>query len=340
MRLRDGLRRLIQRLGGQNPSAEEERLVALFHNRAELKKELHALDDERHRLLDRLKLQEGATMRVEEQLATLEQYLGRPEEGLKCLAYFHLRAVWRAASRRLEHFSAELARQQKDRERKLQLAEFEHARRARVADVDRELVEAHVLADQLQAEQKLAQQKLAETRGFWNYFRGRSLAESIEGRQLRIESALGVVADLNELRQKIEAEPPPVFEGLGLEGRRTVNLAVLACAESLAARLADGGVGELARQSTLRRVYETNYGGRQECVALMQRSARVIADLERQPEDLADVKARTERLRQTVRYRGESDTIPLQDSLQTPGAPAGANVLLEEYFEIYSALLR
>ena len=98
MSLADGLRRFAHRLAGRNLPADDERLVALFRNRAELKKELSALDDERHRLLDRLKLQEGATMRVEEQLAALEQYLGRPDEGYKSLAYFQLRAVWRADS--------------------------------------------------------------------------------------------------------------------------------------------------------------------------------------------------------------------------------------------------
>ena len=171
MRLRDEARRLIQRLAGRRPSAEDERLVALFRNRAELKKELGALDDERHRLLDRLKLQEGATMRVEEQFAALEQYLGRAEEGYKSLAYFQLKGLWRAAAKRLEQFAAELTRQQKDRERRQQLAEFDRAKRARLADVDRELVEARVLADQLQAEQKLGTQRMNELRGFWNYFR-------------------------------------------------------------------------------------------------------------------------------------------------------------------------
>ena len=137
MRFADELRRLGGRLSGKQESAEDQRLVELFRNRAELKKELHELGEERHRLLDRLKLQEGATMRVEEQMAALEQYLGRPEEGYKCLTYFQLRALWRATARRLEQFAAELQRQQKDRERKQQLAAFERARRDRVGEVER-----------------------------------------------------------------------------------------------------------------------------------------------------------------------------------------------------------
>lgn len=338
MRLPDALRGLADRLAGRRPSAEDERLVALFRNRAELKKELSALDDERHRLLDRLKLQEGATMRVEEQLGALEQYLGRPDEGHKSLAYFQLRAVWRAASRRLEQFSGELARQQKDRERKQQLAEFQRAQLARLAEVDRELAEARVLADQLQAEQRLAQRRYSELKGFWNHFRRRRLAEEIDARRARIDAALTTLTDLGDRRHEVEANPPPTFEGLSLEGRRSVNIAVIAYAEALYDRLAPGGLADLARQSTLRRVYETSYGGREECLRIMQLASRAITDLDRMQDDLADIKARSDRLRRGAAYRGPDETVPLQDSIQPPAS--GANVLLEEYFDIYRALVR
>jgi hypothetical protein len=344
MRLRDEARRLIQRLAGQRPSAEDERLVALFRNRAELKKELGALDDERHRLLDRLKLQEGATMRVEEQFAALEQYLGRAEEGYKSLAYFQLKGLWRAAAKRLEQFAAELTRQQKDRERRQQLAEFDRVKRARVADIDRELVEARVLADQLQAEQKLGAQRITELGGFWNYFRRRKLEEALATKALRLEAAQTVVTDLSDARHEVDAQAPPPFEGLSLEGRRAVNLAVIACAESLCDRLADDGLADLARQTTLRRVYESDYGDREQCLAVMERAARAVADLEKRADDLVDIKARTDRLRRTVAYRGAADAIPMQDSVHAPDSVARPhatpNVLLEEYFEVYSVLLR
>ena len=335
MNLADDLRRFARRLAGHGESAEDERLVALFRNRAELKKELGALDEERHRLLDRLKLQEGATMRVEEQLAALEQYLGRPEEGYKCLAYFQLRAVWRGAARRLEQFSGELARQQKDRERNQQLAAFERVKRERLDDIERELVEARVLADQLQAEQRLAEQQFASLKGFWNHFRRRRLRESIETRRFRIDAAVTQLTDLGDRQHEIESEPPPLFEGLSVDGRRAVNLAVIAYAEALHERLTAAGLADVVRQTTLRRVYETTYGGREECLALMQRAGRLLGELEHLQDDLADIKARTERLRATAGYRGDGDTIPLHDTLRT-----SASVLVEEYWDIYKALVR
>lgn len=331
----DGVRRWLDRLRGQRQSTEDERLIALFRNRVELKKELHALDDERHRLLDRLKLQEGATMRVEEQLAALERYLGRPEEGLKCLAHYQLRAVWHAASSRVEKFGAELVRQQKDRERREELAAFEKSKRSRVADVDRELVEARVLAEQLQAEQQAAEQRLASLGGFWNHFRRERLAGEIASRGTRIDAALTQVTDLSDQRHEVETESPPAFEGLSRDGRRAVNLAVIAYADWLFEKLSGDGLAEQVRQSMLRRIYDASYGGAAECDALIRRASGALAELDRLHDDLADLKARSDRMRRTARYRGEDETVPLPDSLEASGS-----VLLDEYWEVYKALVR
>ncbi len=344
MRLPDSLRRLAYRLAGREPTGEDERLVALFRNRAELKKELNALDDERHRLLDRLKLQEGSTMRVEEQLAALEQYLGRPEEGCKSLAYFQLKALWRVAARRLEQFGSELARQQKDRERKAQLGEHDRDKQHRMDAVRRELVEARILGEQLQAEQKLARQRMQQLKGFWNYFRRRRLDESIETRQQRIETSVSEIGDLEARLQEIETEPPPLFEGLSIEGRRAVNLAVIAYAEMLHERLSPGNLAEFSRQSTLKRVYDSSYGSPSECQALMQHAAQAASELERMSDDLADIKSRVDRLKRTVNYRNETDVLPASESIAPPPGPIGRrappNVLLDEYWDIYRGLVR
>jgi hypothetical protein len=345
MRLPDGLRRLAYRLAGREPNIEDERLFELFRNRAELKKELHALDDERHRLLDRLKLQEGSTMRVEEQFAALEQYLGRADEGYKSLAYYQLRSLWRTASQRLEKFAAELTRQQKDRERRAQLADFERQKRARMADVERELSEARVLADQLQAEQKLARQRFEQSRGIWHYFRRRKLADAIEARTVRIDAAVLQVTDLGDQLHTVEAEPGPVFEGISVDGRRAINLAVIAYAEMIYDRLSSGGLADMARQSTLKRVYDAHYGGQADCVTVMQRAAHAVADLERMDDDLADIKTRADRIRRSAAYKSSADVVPLHDSLASNDGPAGArrpvpNLLLDEYWDIYRSLVR
>jgi len=342
MSLRDGLRRLALRLRGREPSVEDERLVALFRNRIELKKELNELDDERNRLLDRLKLQEGSTMRVEEQIAALEQYLGRPEEGFKSLAYFQLKALYRTASRRVEQFSNELQRQQKDRERKAQLAAFDQDKRERTDVVERDRASARVLADQLQAEQKLARQKLAQLGGFWNYFRRRKLTEAIEARAHSIEATETLLTDLGDRVHAIKAEAPPLFEGMSLDGRRAVNLAVLGYAEQLYDRLSAGGLAELSRESTLKRVFDAHYGSPADCQAIMQRASQAAAEIDRLAEDLADIKTRADRMRRVVTYRNDTETVPLAESLSagSAGLSRRPNMLVDEYWDVYRALVR
>jgi hypothetical protein len=344
MSLSEGWRRFLDRLAGRSSSAEDERLVALFYNRVELKKELHALDDERYRLLDRLKLQESATQRAEEQMSSLEGFLGRPEEAIKCIAYFQLRAVWRAGSRRIETFAGELSRQQKDRERKQQLAEFERRQRGRVDALEREIVDANLQRDQLLAEQKLAEQRHASLRGFWNYFKRRALSEQIEERSVRIDEATAVLRELADRRRAIADEPPPEYSGLSSDGKRAVNLAIIAAAESLYDRYAAGNIAYLARQSSMQRVYEAQYGSNEQCQLLIQSATRVLADLERMQEDLQDIKIRTDRLRSGAVYRNDADTVPVVECINpSPGnarRPATANVLLEEFWELYKVLER
>ena len=55
----------------EKPAEEDTRVMALFKNRAELKKAYGALEDEIYRLKDRIKQQEGATQRVQEMLSAL-----------------------------------------------------------------------------------------------------------------------------------------------------------------------------------------------------------------------------------------------------------------------------
>jgi hypothetical protein len=341
MGLADDWRRLVAALTGRPDTVEEARVAALFQNRSALKKELSELDEERLRLLDRLKLQEGSTMRVEEQLANLEQYLGRPGEGRKCLVYFQLRAIWRAAARRLEQFAGELARQQKDRERKQQLTEFERSKRARLDEVDREIYEARILADQLDSEQAAGRSRLATLRGFWNYFRRRRLLQELAGRGARLEELRRKLGELDQRRRDIEAEAAPSFEGTSVEGRRAVNLAAIAYAEGLCELLAGSNLALLARQATLTRVYDADFGSDAQCDALLQATTRALADLERMQDDLADIKRRSDRLRASAAWRGHADTIPLQESVgpRDAGARGAVNVLLDEYFDVQRVLL-
>src|SRR6202162_2645054 len=114
-------------------SPDEERLMQLFQNRAGLKKAYADLKDEFHLLRDRLKQQEGATIRVQEQLDALGDLLGDPKTGFGALVFFQLRTLWRTCHQQLSTFVTDLTRQQEARERAKNGAETEGAKKARLA---------------------------------------------------------------------------------------------------------------------------------------------------------------------------------------------------------------
>jgi hypothetical protein len=67
----------------------------------------------------------------------------------------------------------------------------------------------------------------------------------------------------------------------------------------------------------------------------MHRAGRLVAEIEGMQDDFADIKARTERLRATAIYRADGETVPQYETLQS-----ASRVLLDEYWDVYKALLR
>src|SRR5690606_42019279 len=118
MGISDRLNTLRMRLAGGSTPEHEERLLQLYWNRAELKKELARLQDERYRLLEQLRAYEAEAERAREHCAALEQYLGNPEAGAHALVYFQLRGLWRNCAQKLERFAQQLQQQRADRERR------------------------------------------------------------------------------------------------------------------------------------------------------------------------------------------------------------------------------
>ncbi len=126
-----------------------------------------------------------------------------------------------------------------------------------------------------------------------------------------------------------------MFEGLSVEGRRAVNLAVIAYAEATARAARGGGAGRAgaAEHAAARLRGQLRRAGGLPGADATRR--RLRGELDQLQDDLADIKARSDRLRATASYRTDAETIPVHESLQ-----AAALVLLEEYWDVYKALLR
>src|SRR6202789_1815626 len=154
-------------------SPDEERLMQLFQNRAGLKKAYADLKDEFHLLRDRLKQQEGATIRVQEQLDALGDLLGDPKTGFGALVFFQLRTLWKTCHQQLSAFATDLTRQQEARETAKHNADVEAEKSARLADADQRLRTASAAADDQRRLLAEAQHEIRRLTAFWHYFRRR-----------------------------------------------------------------------------------------------------------------------------------------------------------------------
>lgn len=347
MTLGDKLSLRLPLLGTRRDPVEEERLLKLYWNRAELKKELAGLDDQLHQLRDRLKQQEAATQRVEDELESLETLLGNPEHGFGALVHFELRALWKACRTQLEQFGAELKRQQEDRERKRQLVECHQDRQARLKLADERLAEATASVAAADAELQADEARLRGMTGFWNYFRRRALAAHLVEQRLRRDRALTFLEDMRESRRTIEKEPWPEFTGIPLEGRRAINLAVIAYAQLLYARLSEAGLALQSRIARQKSVHDTRYGAREECIAMMAEIAAALKLVRSQKDIAPEIKARTDILKAAVTYRHSQDSVPEPASLPSAFIQRGGgvsvrepNVLADDYWDVYVVLLR
>ena len=188
---------------GGSASADEERLMQLFQNRAGLKKAYADLKDEFHLLRDRLKQQEGATIRIQEQMDALGDLLGDPKTGFGALVFFQLRALWKACHQQLSTFATDLTRQQEAREVAKHKADVDAEKNARLADADQRLRAAGADADAQRRHLAEEQQEIGRLTAFWHYFKRRRRLKSLEllrnhvvdGGRRRRRSAFGAQRD-------------------------------------------------------------------------------------------------------------------------------------------------
>lgn len=325
----------------RNDAVEDERLLKLFWNRAELKKELQGLDDELHNLRNRIKQQEGANSRLQEQFEQLEVMLGTPERGPDALVHFALRNLWRECRAQLEAFASDLRRQRQEHERKKQLAEFQNDRKDRLKLADERLRESHTVVDSERARLQEDERQLERLKAFWRYFRRREHLFEMQAQRGRLAEAERQLADMEQAHRTIEKEPWPEFTGLSIQGRRAINLAVIAYARLLVSRLAPAGLATAARLAIHRRVQDERHGSRVECLARLDEIARAISVVKAQDRIAPEIRAITERLKESVAWRSQEDVVPTPSSLPPMGNDGqGGNVLIDDYWDVYGILLR
>ncbi len=334
--------------------SQDDRLLDLFWNRADLKKRFSQLKKDLDDRADRIKQKEVEVQRALADKRALEAQLGRTDGAYAAVVYYHLRGLWDAAHVQLEGFRDELLKQQRDRERKKQIMEFNRQREKQLAEVSQTIATVKTEADAARDQLRQLEEELAGMTGFLNYFTRRRNAPIVQQQRVHYETVRSSIEELFDKRIKLESQPWPESGEMSSEGKRVINLAVIAMAQHLYLHFCDDGLATLARTTTLKRLQEVDYGAIQDCEFLMQRITGAIASMKNDRSFAGPLRERAKYLREIATFRDSHDTVPAAGSIgqiltavpgvdignTVAGVPHDVNVMVEDYWNLGQVLLR
>lgn len=332
---------------------DDDRLLRLFWNRAELKREFAKLQRDRVRMVDQNRQQEGAILRMQQRLDQLEGLLSDPERAAGAAVYFQLRGVWAYGRRRLKRLAHDLTTRQQEREGQREAARFEEHRQAALAAIEQRLQPLKEQRADLENELIALRARRFELAGFWNCLRRRRLDAGQDALLVARHNLDEQIDRYDKARHDKSREKSEPLEEVGVEGRRIVNLSLIALAQELTVAFAGHDIGPQARHASLCQVTEARYGSLKACRAFSRQIETLLREVEVMDELAGRVRRRADYLRHTVRYRSDTDTVPdpqalatiplelSEDSVPCAIGPAECpvNVLADEYWDIYSVLL-
>ena len=326
----------------------EDRLVSLFRNRAALKKSYRDLKSEHHVLQEKLENSRAATRRAEERLESIERLMAKPEAGYNGLVYFQLRALWRACNDQMKLFVGELKGQQTDRERKKQIKRFQKDRDRRLGDLNDLIRRVKLESDRLADEIIHLEQERARMASIWHFFKRRDISSNLLAKSNEHAAVRQRIEELFDRRIKIEGEAWPEFPGLGVAGRRAINIAAAAFAHHLYEYCSEGGIAVLARDAVTRPIQDLTYGSEDQCTHLIRTIQSLMDGLADRRDSAKDVKGLASEIRRHARFRSDDETVPLATSIDEAVLEprngrfnsARVNVLQDEYWDVYDVVLR
>ncbi|MGI9291401.1 MAG: hypothetical protein ACR2QG_09040 [Gammaproteobacteria bacterium] len=334
--------------GDEEKQEQEDQLLKLFRNRAELKKEMNKLRSEILLLQDALQEQEAKSLRTQQRMEQLETILGDSEQAMTVVTYYRLRSIWEYCQAKLDSLARELARAHNDHAHRQHIKGFRRKRDEVLHRIESQLKIVNAEAEVLTSRIVVLDAALKKRKGFWNYFLRRKVLSDKESYEAERQVVRIRVGELTEKLNQGRGEQPPEFEGLEIEARRKINLSVIAYAQELFLHFADRELAMLIKESSIQRMKDASYGSQRDCRTLCKYADDRMRVLLADGKFRDRVRYRADKLSETVQYRHENESVPESISVglialyKNNGKQKGelaVNVLGEEYWDIYAALI-
>ncbi len=327
---------------------ESEKLLNLYWNRAELKKEFAELRSEKFELQERVKEHEGATARVQQKLQQLENLLLDPAWVYSTVTYFQLRGLNLKCQLKVAKFAEQLKRQRELRLHSQLVDDWNERRSEEALAVEQQIgeqrLQAQMLEDRLQAERH----RLATMSGFMKLFRGRSLMASLDRIAENIHNAQRDERILFGELAEIQDRDPPDTQGLDVATKRMINFMILAFAQQLYLALRENDMASLAKESGEKSVGAINYGGKDSCEEILARITERLDALTATADFADELKKRAKLIADNARFQEQDDAVPTAASVsvvyefESNGTvkESKLNLLGENYWNVSSVVSR
>jgi chromosome segregation ATPase len=296
---------------------DSEKLLDLYWNRAELKKEFARMEREKFKLQDKIKQQEGTTARLQQQLDQLEELLVDPEWAFNVMVFYQLRGLALRCQQKLAKFAEQLKQQREQKQHNRLLVAWDEERTIEARELERQVTEKRAavlqLEDQLQAERR----RLNSMSGFLKIFRRRSISAGLTKLGEQIEIAQEEEEILLQEIEEVQNRKPPDAEGLDLPTKRSINLMIISLAQQLLLAFSDDELAGMIKEASEKSVGAVNYGSREDCERVLGRIDNGTELLD-QASDFAEVlQLRSKFLGERAVFRNDSDAVPASGTVAT-----------------------
>ncbi len=336
--------------GKTHEKSEEEsaKLLNLYWNRAELKKEFANLRSEQFRLKDCINRQEGSTARIQQKLDHLEQLLLDPEWVYNVVTYYQLQALNLRCKSKLAKFAEQLKQQREQKQNKQLLAGWNAGRAEELAEIEMQIgekrMQEQMLEDQLQSER----QRLASMSGFLKIFRRRSITTILDNLAETIDSAQDAEEQLLLRYDEVQKQQAPDTQGLDIPTKRSINCMILAFAQQLYQHFGRDGVAGMAKEAGEKSVGAINYGSKADCDRVIARGRKRMETFEKESDFAEILRQRAKLIAENAMYRNDDEAIPDSGSVATLYEISengvikakDANLLGQDYWNIAGILSR
>lgn len=332
-------------------ASTEAKLLELFQNRAELKKQFAELKDERDDLAERLEKAADVAESEHEIPPKLEKHISVRVNGMNAVLYCMLRHVWDCCHEELAKIKEDLAKRQVEQDRAKFYESFNQKKAARISATERSLSALDAELKAARASREQMESTLADMKGFWNYFSRRSLQPKLDEARSQEAEAEAKVQEVQAKKQEIEAEEGPEFPGLSVASKRLINVAILALSQHLYVLWSEHDISNLCYTAVNKSVFDTKFGEEDDVRFLMGQVEQTMEKMVREPDRKQNLRERVAGLRQSAEYADDETAIPEKhcldyvtraarsDTALTDRAPIAANVIEKDFWGVNSVLI-